>query len=195
MRMEKNSLPPENIEIADAYLIFNDEIATAQSLDIPVEKVKQVLATSHAKRYVDKMFKESGYMNKHKIQGTLDSIIDKKLEELEEAEIGSSKDIADLMLMQHKMRIDEEKLAIEREKLELSKEHFLLKTGQVERLTKRKLDAAMERQHDKQEFEQLQNETQSTNYGALLERLLAPKLVGGDRVTESSERIERAKSA
>ena len=189
----ETKLPPENIEIADAYLLFNDETATAQSLDIPTEKVKQVLATTHVKRYVDKMFTETGYMNKHKLQGMLDTIIDKKLEELEEAEIGSSKDIADLMLMQHKMRIDEEKLKIEQEKLELSKEQFLVKTGQIERLTKRKIDSAMERQHDKQEFEQLQNESQSTNYNALLERLLAPKLVGGDRVTESVERVERAK--
>lgn len=40
------------------------------------------------------------------IAAKLDELIDKKWEELEEAEIGSNKDIADLLSLAHKMRMD-----------------------------------------------------------------------------------------
>jgi hypothetical protein len=45
-----------------------------------------------------------------KIVQKFDKIIDMKWEELEEAEIGSNKDIADLLNMVHKMRMDMSKL-------------------------------------------------------------------------------------
>jgi hypothetical protein len=47
----------------------------------------------------------------------MDSIIDKKMEELEEAEIGSSKDILDILTVAHKMRMEEMKAMVDYEKL------------------------------------------------------------------------------
>ena len=47
---------------------------------------------------------------------TLDKLIDQKLEEAEESEIYTNKDLADLLMMQHKIRMDEMKAQTEFEK-------------------------------------------------------------------------------
>ena len=47
---------------------------------------------------------------------TLDKLIDQKLEEAEETELYTSKDLADLLMMQHKIRMDEMKAQTEFEK-------------------------------------------------------------------------------
>ena len=47
---------------------------------------------------------------------TLDKLIDQKLEEAEESEIYTNKDLADLLMMQHKIRMDEVKAQTELEK-------------------------------------------------------------------------------
>ena len=45
-----------------------------------------------------------------------DKLIDQKLEEAEETELYTSKDLADLLMMQHKIRMDEMKAQTEFEK-------------------------------------------------------------------------------
>ena len=57
-----------------------------------------------------------GYRNRFKLGQTLDTIIDKKMEEAEESEMYSSKDIADLLNLAHKIRMDELKAQTELEK-------------------------------------------------------------------------------
>ena len=48
-----------------------------------------------------------GYRNKNNIGSLLDEMIASKLEEAQESGVYSSKDLADLLQMAHKMRIDE----------------------------------------------------------------------------------------
>jgi phage baseplate assembly protein W len=59
---------------------------------------------------------DSGYRNRFKLAETLDKLIDQKLEEAEESEIYTNKDLADLLMMQHKIRMDEVKAQTESEK-------------------------------------------------------------------------------
>ena len=62
------------------------------------------------------MYLDSGYRNRSKLASVLDDLIDRKLEEAEETEMYSSKDLADLLQMAHKMRMDEIKAQAELEK-------------------------------------------------------------------------------
>jgi len=106
---ESYRMSPEMVAVATKYLETNDISATAEMLEIPVERVAYFLSKKEVKRFLDTVFLEQGYLNRNKIQTTLDRIIEKKLEELEEAEIGSSKDIADLLALAMKFRESEAK--------------------------------------------------------------------------------------
>ena len=100
-------LSPEALTIVNNYLTTNDIDATCNLLKLPREKVIQYLNKKEVKRYIDTVFLEQGYFNRSKIAQAMTDIIEKKLEELEEAEMSSTKDIADLLQMAHKMRMDE----------------------------------------------------------------------------------------
>jgi len=99
-------MSPEILEVANVYLQTNSIHDTALALDIPTEKVNYYINKPEAKRYIDNVFLDQGYLNRHKLIDKMSEIIDKKLEELDEAEMGSTKDIADLLQIMHKMRMD-----------------------------------------------------------------------------------------
>ena len=61
-----------------------------------------------------------GYRNKNNIATVLDEMIASKLEEAQESGMYSSKDLADLLQMAHKMRMDEIKAQADLEKAQSS---------------------------------------------------------------------------
>jgi len=107
---EAVKLSPEALTVVNNYLLTNDISTTSLQLGIPREKVIQQLNKREAKKYIDTIFLEQGYYNRSKIAQAMTDLIEKKLEELEEAEMSSTKDIADLLAMAHKMRMDELKV-------------------------------------------------------------------------------------
>ena len=98
------NMPPELIEVTTRYLETNSIDETAESLGIPKEKVSFYLNKKESKRFIDSVFLDQGYINRHKLQSAMQKLIDQKIEELDEAELGSNKDIADLLMMALKMR-------------------------------------------------------------------------------------------
>ena len=66
------------------------------------------------------MYLATGYRNRFKLANALDDIIERKLEEAEESQIYTNKDLADLLQMAHKMRMDEIKAMAELEKAKSS---------------------------------------------------------------------------
>lgn len=100
-------ISPELLTVANTYLKCNDIDETATSLCIDRARVTAILAKREVRAYVDSVFLDYGYRNRFKLGAAIDALIDKKLAELEEADIGSSKDIADLLQIAHKMRMDE----------------------------------------------------------------------------------------
>ena len=107
---------PEYLEVAQVYLQTMDSSQTASLLGLPLHEVTSILAERSVKGFINQVFLEQGYNNRYKISSTMDSIIEAKLEEMQEAELTSSKDVAELLAMKHKMRMDEMKLEIELEK-------------------------------------------------------------------------------
>ena len=109
-------MSPEGLEIANSYLANGNVSSVCQDLDVPRDQVVAVLNKREIQKYIDTVYMDSGYRNRFKLAETLDKLIDQKLEEAEESEIYTNKDLADLLMMQHKIRMDEMKAQTESEK-------------------------------------------------------------------------------
>lgn len=99
-------ISPEALEVANAYLQLNDARAVAQELDLDPEVVTNLLARREVKTYIDSVFFDSGYNNRFLMRRAMDALIKQKFQELEESQTGSTKDIAELLQMSHKMSMD-----------------------------------------------------------------------------------------
>jgi phage terminase small subunit len=112
---EYTPLPPEDAEIANTYLETMDVNATAKQLNIELYKVTEYINKPVVQKYITEVFMNTGYRNRLKLGTLLDSIIDKKLAEMAEADISSSKDILDILALVAKIRKDEMELTIKLE--------------------------------------------------------------------------------
>lgn len=104
---ETLDISPEALEVANCYLQTQDVLKVAEELDISKELVVQYLDRKEVKAYIDHVFFNIGFNNRFKMRKLMDTVILKKLEELEESGMGSTKDIADLMALSHKMTMEE----------------------------------------------------------------------------------------
>lgn len=147
-------IDPESLEIANCYLQFSDIRKVADILDIGPSVVAATLKRREVKAYVDAVFKDLGYNNRVKMRQLMDTIINKKLSDMNEADIGSNKDILDILTLSHKMTMEHYAKEIELEKIRADNAAA----------TKSQVNV------------QINNET-GTNYSSLLERLLEEKNV------------------
>lgn len=91
-------LQPEELEVAESYIAAGFSLLdTAEILGISKEATSEILQRRPVKKYVDQIIGEYGYNNHFRLSALIEKVIDQKMVELEEAEIGSSKDIADLI--------------------------------------------------------------------------------------------------
>ena len=109
-------MSPEGLEIANSYLEHGSIPAAANALAITEDTVSEALNKREIKQYIDTVYLDTGYRNRFKLSETLDLLIEKKLEEADETEIYTNKDMADLLALAHKMRMDEMKAQTELEK-------------------------------------------------------------------------------
>ena len=91
-----------------------------QFLQVPEDRVVEALNKREVKKYIDTVYLDVGFRNKNNIAAALDEMIQSKLEEAQESGVYSSKDLADLLQMAHKMRMDEIKAQTEAEKASTS---------------------------------------------------------------------------
>ena len=110
-------ISPESLEIANAYLQLQDAHQVADNLDIPVHLVTTTLNRRDVKAYIDQVFFDVGFNNRFKMRSAMDAIIKKKFQELEEADVGSNKDISELLALSHKMTMEQLDRQIELEKV------------------------------------------------------------------------------
>lgn len=106
-----DAISPEGAKIANAYLMNACSLqGTSKQLNVPSHVLYETLQDPMIKSYVSTILKETGYRHMVAITNKLDDLIERKWAELEEAEIGSNKDIADLLALAHKMQSDMHKL-------------------------------------------------------------------------------------
>ena len=113
MGKEVTTISPEGLEVANAYLQFGNIRAVCEMLAVPENQVVELLNKREVKKYIDTVNLDMGYRNKNNIATVLDEMIQSKLEEAKETGVYSSKDLADLLQMAHKMRMDEIKAQAE----------------------------------------------------------------------------------
>ena len=113
-------ISPEGLEVANAYLQLQDLQKVATELDMPVDMVTTMLAKREVKTYIDNVVMNVGFNNQFKLRSAMDALIGQKFEELQEAGVGSGKDIADLLALSHKMTIEtlDRQIALEKLKSE-----------------------------------------------------------------------------
>tara|TARA_X000001382_G_scaffold760_2_gene946 strand:+ start:274 stop:732 length:459 start_codon:yes stop_codon:yes gene_type:complete len=116
MAKELTTISPEGMEIANSYLQFGNIKAVSQELCVSEDKVADLLSKREVKKYIDTVYLDMGYRNRNNIASVLDEMIESKLEEAQESGVYSSKDLADLLSMAHKMRMDEIKAQADLEK-------------------------------------------------------------------------------
>jgi hypothetical protein len=107
------SVAPEVFEITTEYSKTLSISKTAIALDISEHQVVEILDKREAKRYIDAIFLEQGYLNRTKLNEVMENIIELKLEEMEETGLGSNKDILEILKLQHQMAMDYKKEAKE----------------------------------------------------------------------------------
>lgn len=107
MTTEITVISPESLEIANAYLQFGTVRLVTEHLGLNPDVVVAELNKSATKRYIDTVYLDLGYRNRNTIGALLDEMIESKLEEARETSIYTTKDLADLLAMAHKMKMDE----------------------------------------------------------------------------------------
>ena len=120
MSKELTTISPEGLEVANSYLTFGNIRAVVEQLGVAENKVVELLNKREVKKYIDTVFLDMGYRNKNNIASLLDEMIGSKLDEAKESGVYSNKDLADLLQMAHKMRMDEIKAQAELQKAEAS---------------------------------------------------------------------------
>lgn len=114
-------ISPEDLMIANHYLQFQDVRKTSEELDVSVGEVTDIIHKKEVRRYIDNVFMDMGYNNRVKMRKAMDAVIAKKFQELEESSLGSAKDIADLLMLSHKMSMEQMDKQIQLEKLRSNK--------------------------------------------------------------------------
>jgi hypothetical protein len=103
---ETVQIAPEALEVANCYLQLQDARRVADELDLPVSLVTEILARREVKSYIDHVFMDTGFNNKFEMRAAMDALIKKKFQEMHEADVGSTKDITELLALSHKMSMD-----------------------------------------------------------------------------------------
>jgi hypothetical protein len=103
---ETLQIAPESLEVANAYLQTPDIKKVANQLGIPPEIVSDILERKEVRNYVNSIFFSCGFSNKFQVRDLIDTIIKKKLQELDESDTGSTKDIIEILALSHKINIE-----------------------------------------------------------------------------------------
>ena len=103
---EALAISPEGLEIANSYLTLGNVDAVANSLGIAVEVVTATVNRKHIKAYINQVFFETGFNNRGKMREAMDSLIQKKFQDMTESDTGSTKDITDILALSHKMTME-----------------------------------------------------------------------------------------
>lgn len=107
MAKELTVISPEGLEVANSYLIYGNIKAVSKDLNVSPDKIVELINKREVKKYIDTVYLDMGYRNRNNIASLLDEMIASKLEEAQESGIYTNKDLADLLTLAHKMRMDE----------------------------------------------------------------------------------------
>lgn len=96
---EQMLILPEHREIVEAFISEGemDVRKTAEYLSLPLEEVTSTISLKSVQKFLDTIWFNSGMRTPDKILGKMEEIIEQKLEEMMETEMGSDKDIFEIL--------------------------------------------------------------------------------------------------
>ena len=97
------AISPEALEVANCYLEHQNIDKVADLLDVPANEITETLDKPEVRRYIDRVFMDLGFNNRHTLRKLMDTLIETKLREMDESGIGSSKDITEILALSLKM--------------------------------------------------------------------------------------------
>lgn len=100
------SISPEALEVANCYLQSQNVDAIAAELNISTDIITSILARKEVRAYINQVFFDTGFNNRFKMRAAMDAVLKKKFQEMEESQMGSTKDIAELLALSHKMSME-----------------------------------------------------------------------------------------
>ena len=100
------SISPEALEVANCYLQSQNVDAIAAELNISTDIITSILARKEVRAYINQVFFDTGFNNRFKMRSAMDAVLKKKFQEMEESQMGSTKDIAELLALSHKMSME-----------------------------------------------------------------------------------------
>lgn len=117
-------ISPENLQIANTYLACQSISETSRNLSLPTDEITEVLNRREIKAYIDNVFLDVGFNNRFRMRAVMDAVINKKLQEMDESDIGSGKDIIEIMALSHKMAMDQLDRQIKLEEAKAKNQHI-----------------------------------------------------------------------
>lgn len=103
---ESYRLNPEALAFVEVYMSNLSLDETAQELQISKEDAAGYLKQKEVQRFMDTIFIEQGYMNRFKLTGLLETVIQSKLEEAEETGVYTGKDLIEILQFMYKIQSD-----------------------------------------------------------------------------------------
>lgn len=100
------TISPEALEVANCYLQSQNVEAIAAELNISTDIITSILARKEVRAYINQVFFDTGFNNRFRMRAAMDAVLKKKFQEMEESQMGSTKDIAELLALSHKMSIE-----------------------------------------------------------------------------------------
>ena len=88
-------LDPIVLGVANRYLGGDSISAIAHSYDISPDIVSQILDKKEVKAYVDNVYLNQGFLNRHKRVELINQVIEQKIQEALETQVFSKKDLLD----------------------------------------------------------------------------------------------------
>jgi hypothetical protein len=93
--LEAPALDPQYLLIANEYLAGKSIDTISSTYNLSPDRVAAICERSDTKRYIDTVIMTQGYLHRARRLRLINKVIDKKLEEAEETDIYSKKDLLD----------------------------------------------------------------------------------------------------
>lgn len=115
------NISPESLEVANAYLQTPNIKDVSDQLGLSSDTVSIILDRKEVRAYINSVFFSTGFNNRFMVRDLMDTIIKRKLQEMDEADIGSNKDIMDILTLSHKISMEMLDKEIQLEKIRAEK--------------------------------------------------------------------------
>jgi CHAT domain-containing protein len=126
-------ISPEALELANHYLQTQNIDEVCNTMGVTQSYALNILNRREVKAYIDHVFMDCGFNNRILMRRAMDAILRRKFQDMEEMDVGSEKDILDIMKVSHQMTMDilDRQIKLEQIRMEKREKEKVKPTSQV----------------------------------------------------------------